>query len=312
MGAADAGERRRQPLIVSANRGIYGASGGFRTMFLRFRRVAVAAVMLMASGGAAPAKAPRLPASIAGGANPLQRAAWACEAAAPVLAPASPLNSAPTVRRRYFLSGAGEAGTNEPPLVLSSGKLTGLGWLSDDRGWAVIRFSCALTPDLRRATKFGFSTIAEAAAANGEPTAADAPAQSNGKLRTWQVQPSRAILDHSVDETDDRDFRADCVPHGGRATVVLSQTVPWLKKDGFVVVTLGDGTRSGLYVAKASFSEQGAAFVPELTVAANDPLFTWMATGQRLLINVGRDVAYSVPLTGAAEPVKAFAEVCRS
>ncbi len=280
-------------------------------MFRQFRSAVIAMIISIAAAGTASSaiRAPQLPASIAAGANDLQRAAWACEAGAPILAAGS--TTAKTGRIRYFLSGAGEAGTNEAPLVLGGARLAGLGWLSDDKGWSVIRFSCALTPDLRRATSFGFSVVAEAAAANGDPTASDSTAAPPASARTWQVRPSMAMLAHSVEETDDRDFRADCVPHSGKVSILLSQTVPWLKSNGFVVVTLGDGTRSALYVAKAAASEQAGTAMPEIQIAADDPLLSWMSTGKTLLINVGRDVSYSVPLSGADDPVRAFTVACR-
>ena len=279
-------------------------------MIQHFRPLAVAAAAAWISfGGMVRAdQPPRLPLSIARGANDLQRAAWACEGGAPVLTPAA----APAAgRMRFFLSGGGESGTDEAPLVLVDGKLSGIGWLSDDRGWSVIRFQCSLARDLRRATAFNFWVIAKAAAPSGDPTAPDSLARPSAKIRTWMVQPATATLSHSVPETDDRDFRADCVPHSGEVSILLTQSVPWLKKDGYVVVTLGDGTRSGLYVARAKPNEEGGAFVPDVSVAASDPLFTLMAEGKTLLVNVGRDVAYGVPLAGATEPVKAFSAVCR-
>ena len=237
-------------------------------MFLKFGSSALAAALCASlAGGATAAKAPRLPASVAAGANDLQRAAWACEAGAPVLAPA-PGNAG---RVRYFLTGGGEAGASEAPLVLGGARLAGLGWLSDDKGWSVIRFSCALTPDLRRATSFGYSVIAQAAAPSGDPTTSEPAAATPPKLRTWQVRPSTATLTHSVEETDDRDFRADCVPHSGRITIVLSQTVPWLKPEGFAVVTMGDGTRSGLYTTRGCCGGRLRRLLPQLSPGSERP-----------------------------------------
>ena len=279
-------------------------------MIPRLRRAFFVLALLAASRGeAAAVQAPRIAASIAAGANDLQRAAWACEAGAPSLVSAQVLG--PSGVARYILSGAGESGAAEPPLVLGSGKLSGFGWLSDDRGWSVIRFQCVLAKDLRRATAFSYTVLAKAGAPTGDPTAPEVAPKSGGRAKAWAVASAMATLSHGIDQTDDRDFRADCIPHSGRASLVLNQTVPWLKKDGFVVVSLGDGARSALYVARARYDEATTKYVPEISLAADDSLFDWIGSAQTLFVNIGRDLAYSLPLAGAAEPAGAFAAVCR-
>ena len=265
------------------------------------QRFAIAAAIgLLCVDGALAATAPRLSLTLAASANDLQRAAWACEAGAPVLAG----------QARYFLSGAGEAGTAEPPLVLGARRLTGLGWRSDDQGWSVIRFRCALTPDLRRATAFSSSVLAQAKAPTGDPTAQAPPSQALSPSKVWSADLQAAHLDYGVPQTDDVDFRVRCIPHSGRVVVSLGNTVEWLKAGGYVVLSLGDGDHTGLYVARGVVDEESGADMPVVEVPADDPLFASMAGGRSLLINVGRDLAYSLPLAGAAGPVRAFAAVC--
>jgi hypothetical protein len=279
-------------------------------MIHRFASAAVAAAIAIPfAGGAIAAPTPRLPKTLSANANDLQRAAWACEAGAPVLdATAGHTKAGPA---RYFLSGAGEAGTTEPPLVLATHRLTGLGWLSDDRGWSTIRFRCALTPDLRQATTFSFTVLAAAKAPAGDPTSGAPPSDAISRSKIWNSDLGAATLTYGVPQTDDIDFQARCTPHGGKVVVWLGNTVEWLKAGGYVVLSLGDGAHSGLYVARGVLNEEAGANMPEVEIPADDPLFSWMASGKTLLINIGRDLAYSVPLAGAARPVRAFATVCR-
>jgi hypothetical protein len=267
-----------------------------------------AAISVLFGGAAVAALAPRLPPALAANANDLQRAAWACEAGAPVLAPSSA--TAKSVPARYFLAGAGEAGTAEPPLVLGSHDLSGFGWLSDDRGWSVIRFRCALAPDLRRATAFGYSVLARAKAPASDPTGSEARKDATSRSRTWSADLQEASLLHGVPQTDDIDFSARCKPHSGRVTVSATRTVAWLKTGGYVVLALGDGAHNGLYVARGRYQEEVGARMPEFSVPADAPLFDWMENGRILLVNVGGDLAYSVPLKGAPVPVRDFRTVC--
>jgi hypothetical protein len=260
----------------------------------------LAAMWVLGAGGAFAAQAPRLPLALSANANDLQRAAWACEAGAPVLAGPG----------RYFLSGAGEAGTAEPPLVLGDHQLTGFGWLSDDRGWSVIRFRCDLAPDLRRATAVRYSILGVAKASAGDPVGDGRPSMATSASKRWGADLQAATLAYGVPQTDDVDFQARCAPHSGKVTVWLGNTVEWLKAGGYVVLSLGDGTHTGLYVAHGVLNEEAGANMPEVTIAADDPIFVSMASGRTLLINIGRDLAYSLPLTGSTRPVRAFAALC--
>ena len=252
---------------------------------------------LAALGGPALA-APPLDPAMAANANPLQRAVWACEAGAPSLAPAKG-------HTRFFLASAGADGAAEPPLNLTATRLTGTGLLSDDRGWSVILYACTISFDLRQARAFTFSVVRKQTAPSATPPVS---ATTNAR-RVWGSDGH--ILTHGVPETDDRDFRADCSSTVGKVDVSLSNTVSWLKAGGRVTVTLGDGRHSALYVATGTLNEESGAPMPEFTVSADDPLFAWMAAGKTLLINIGGDLAYAVPLTGSASSLRAFTVACR-
>jgi hypothetical protein len=271
------------------------------------RVAAVGVALLMAGGGARAAEGPRLPLALASSANPLQRAAWTCEGGAPALA-AGP-NPSSSARRRFFLSGAGAAGAAEAPLVLAGAGLSGMGRMAEDTGWSLIRFKCLLSPDLRTARAFLFTVVGKAPVADApEARAVDKTWAST--LR-WDVDVHQATLTHGVPETDDRDFRADCTPRSGRVSVHLTHTPAWLKKDGYVLIGLQAGNRSGLYVARGVLNDESGAYMPELSIGAEDPLLGDLAAGKVLAINVGRDLAYNVDLAGAAPSVRTFAAACR-
>ena len=255
------------------------------------------------------ARAPRLTDAVAASANDLQRAAWACEAGAPALAAAS--DATKTGQVRYFLAAAGVAAADEPPLVLTPGHLVGVGLLSDDLGWSVIRFRCTLASDLRQAKVFTFSILARAKTPVGDPTSSASLREAARPAKNWNTELKRATLSYGVPHTEDIDFWAECRTGVGSVSLQMGRTVDWLKKDGYVVLTLGEGSRSGLYVARGALDEEAGSYMPAVTISPGDSLFEWLTTGTTLSIDVGGDLAYTLPLKGAAAPAQAFAAACR-
>jgi hypothetical protein len=227
--------------------------------------------------------------------NDLQRAAWACEGAAPALAAAR--------GQRFFLGtvDASAAQHIAPPLVLAGTRLSGAGSLSGNAGWFNIRFSCQLSPDLAKATAFSFQKVS--------PSAAAPPPMSNTPItpaKRWSAD-ARSIS-FGVPETDDIDFDASCAK--GVTTVYLQRTVAALKQGGFVTVSLTAGGFSGLYVAKGVMSEEAGVYLPQFPLPAGDGLADAMARGQSLHINIGGDTAYDLPLKGGSAVLSRFAAAC--
>jgi hypothetical protein len=270
----------------------------------------VLALLLPASTTAVASQPPPLPKQIAANANDLQRAVWACEAGARYLAPGSKTTSVPP---RFFLGSvsAGGALADKLPLVLDGGHLSGLGRLSTDQGWSTIRFECALSSTLGQATAFTFESLSPITEDRSEapPPAA---ARARGARMSWYVEGADTpTLVHGIRQTDDRDFAASCVAHSGNIKVALTNTVRWLKAENYVTVSLSNGPGSGLYVARGVMDDNLAATVPVFTVNPDDPLVGWMTAGRSLLINIGGDLAYDVPLTGSARAVRRFEAACR-
>jgi hypothetical protein len=257
------------------------------------------------------AEAPVLPADLSKNSNDLQRAVWACEGGATSFQQGS--GQKDSGRARFFLGTVdASASRSEPPLALQDNRLSGLGSLSNDKGWSNIRFDCTLSPDLRKPTAFKFEVVSPIPNDSSPPDDSEAAkAASAGK--SWYVDTSGPIvLTHGVKETDDRDFIASCVKSSGEIQVSLTQTRKWLKDGNYVTVGISGGPGSGLYVGRGMTDDNLGVAMPVFKASAKDPLLSWIASASSLHINLGGESTYDVSLKGSAQAAKAFAAACNS
>lgn len=240
-------------------------------------------------------------------ANDLQRAVWVCEAGAQSLASARSSGGS-----RFFLGVVDhDAGLNkQSPLMLLAGHLSGLGQVSTGHGWSNIRFTCGLSPALDRAKSFTF-TIVSSVKMNSSPQPDAAKAIGNARM-TWHVDGTDPLmLVHGIKETDDQDFVARCAAKSGTIEIHLTRTVSWIKPGDYVTVSMVIGGKSLLYVARGVMDDNLGAAVPVFSVETEDGLVTSIGAAGELLINIGAETAYSVPLGGSASPASSFTKACR-
>jgi hypothetical protein len=238
--------------------------------------------------------------------NDLQRAVWACEAGAPVLASAKSAGIKPRLFLGVVDSAAGSR--TDPPLTLGAGRLSGLGQISTDKGWSNIRFSCALSRGLDQAKTFAFDILSPVKPSSEPPSSSAASA--NDRM-TWHVDGTDPlVLLHGVPETNDRDFSARCTAKSGTIIITLPRTVTGLKAGDYVTVGISSGPKSGLYIGRGVLDEQLGVAVPAITID-EDPLTGWMAARSGLLINIGQETVYAMPLKGSAAAVRTFENGCR-
>ncbi|MGX9115628.1 hypothetical protein ACWTU6_02870 [Mesorhizobium sp. BHbsci] len=204
--------------------------------------------LMSASTIAFAAEAPTLPADLSKNSNDLQRAVWACEGGAQFFQEGSGQKG--SVRTRFFLGTVdASASRSEQPLTLQDNRLSGLGSLSDDKGWSNIRFDCTLSPDLRKPTAFKFEVVSPIPESSSPPDDSDA-AKAADAGKNWSVDASGPIvLTHG--ETDDRDFVASCVKSSGEIQVSLTNTLKWLKDGSYVTVGISGGPARGSMSAGA-------------------------------------------------------------
>ncbi|MGI4813842.1 MAG: hypothetical protein ACRYG5_11490 [Janthinobacterium lividum] len=274
--------------------------------------------------------------------NDLQRAVWACENGANFFLQKA---WARGVSPRFFLGSADPSAPlgGAAPLVLdASHRLSGYGRLSNAHGWFNVRFACGLRADLRQPLSFRFETLAPipatappsasvsasanppagtssdasaSAAASDATDPAERKADTAAARKRWYVTTGDpVVLQHGVKETDDRDFRAQCTKGTETMQVTLSSTLPSLTKDGYLTVSVTDGTHTGLYLARAMVDENLGVAVPVFTATKQDPLLRWLAAahaaGDTLHINLGGELAFDVPLQGSSTASKIFAAAC--
>jgi len=197
----------------------------------------------------------------------------------------------------------------EPQLTLSGARLTGVGRLSDASGWSSVRFACALSPGLDRATAFSFEALPAPVAASATDFKVERAA--NSERMAWSMDGARTLtLSHGVAQTDDRDLRADCERASGAISVALTRTVPSLRAGEFATVAMSTGPFSGLYIAQGKPDEAVAAVLPVLSLDANDPLFSSVSKGRSLLVNLSGELVYEVSLKGSARAARQFVAAC--
>jgi hypothetical protein len=266
---------------------------------------------LLALMGAVASAAAPLPVKLAAGANDLQRAVWACEAGGESLRTPP---KAGEVRSRFFLGTVDNSAhkRDESPLILQGTHLSGLGNLSNDRGWSNMRFDCTLSRDLREGKTFKFEIVSPIPANNALPPTSGPTKAPAARKATWYVKGANPeYLFHGIKETDDRDFVASCANGSGKVEVILTNTVKWRKKDNYVTVSITSRDGAGLYIGRGILDDNLGVTVPIFTVDIKDPLLSLIATGSSLHINIRSEAVYDVSLKSAAQAVKNFSSACR-
>jgi hypothetical protein len=131
--------------------------------------------------------------------------------------------------------------------------------------------------------------------------------------RVWIVHGSDPrVLEHTVRETDDRDFYASCRPRSGTIGIVLTQTIAALGRHSHVAVAIAAGAWRQRYAATTMIDDESAVFAPMLTVASRDGLMRAMTRERALRIAIGGRTTYVVSLAGSAAAVRSFLASCRS
>lgn len=254
------------------------------------------------AAGAAPS--PILSKSIAANSNDLQRAVWACEAGAQAL---SPVKGA-----RFFPGLLDENATSSAtsPLILTAGRLEGIGQMSGVKGWSNISFICTLTLALDQAKTFTYKVLSPVKFSDTIP--ASLATENPNDRKTWYVEGTSPVsLVHGVAQTDDRDFLARCVPKSGAVKVYLTKTRPGFKAGDAEIIGVTAGGKSGLYVARGVVDDATGAVLPVLDVPAGDLLTSGSATATELQINIGAQDVYTISLKGSAAPGTAFTAACK-
>jgi len=257
----------------------------------------LAMLLALAPYTASAAAAPVLPAELAATTNNLQRAVWACEAGAQARAKPG---------TRFFLgiveNNAVQA--EKPPLLLLGSQLSGFGQISNNQGWFNISFQCTVRPDLRQAKEFKFTVASPVQPPNAAPQPHIATAPDADKM-PWLLSGTTALqLAHGKGK--DQDFRADCIRGSGTIQLRLTHSLPGLRPGNFLLTGITGGPNSALYVA-----ETNARNMPGFTIAADDPLWTWMGTAKSLLVNLGGEFVYEVSQHDSAPAIAGFQQACR-
>lgn len=134
--------------------------------------------------------------------------------------------------------------------------------------------------------------------------------------RTWIAEPGSqpgalSLLQHTVPQTDDRDFRAQCGTQSGYAAVTFQQAPAGLTEGmpQTVFITAGDFSATYNAFGSSSNNEAGVS-LPEITLEMTDPLWQALIQQSELSITVESMPAYTVSLKGSATPVRLFVATC--
>ncbi|POF32949.1 VHL beta domain-containing protein [Roseibium marinum] len=134
--------------------------------------------------------------------------------------------------------------------------------------------------------------------------------------RQWFAEPgsqpgSLTVLQHTVDQTDDRDFRAECSNQSGFARLTFQQAPAGLLEGmpQAVRITAGDFESSYNAFGSSASNEAGLS-LPEVNIEMADPLWEEMIRQSELSIAVEGLPAYAVSLRGSANPVRLFVATC--
>lgn len=135
--------------------------------------------------------------------------------------------------------------------------------------------------------------------------------------RVWQADPGGITpgvvsrLQHGIPQTDDIDFRANCQPQSGSATIVFLQRSVATGEGIGEAVRLSAGDFSGTYnaIGSAPDAQSGQSF-PQVTVPLTDPIWEALIRQSELSIGVEGTAPYKVSLKGSAGLVRLFTATC--
>jgi|GEM_PF-2032041 len=134
--------------------------------------------------------------------------------------------------------------------------------------------------------------------------------------RQWFAEPgnqpgSLSVLQHTVPQTDDRDFRAECSTQSGFAKLIFQQAPAGLLEGMPQAVRITAGDFGNSYNAFGSpVSNQTGVSLPEVNIEMTDPLWEAMIRQAELSISVEGLPAHAVSLKGSANPVRLFVATC--
>ncbi len=136
------------------------------------------------------------------------------------------------------------------------------------------------------------------------------------EAREWLAEPGSqpgalSVLQHSVPQTDDRDFRAQCSTQSGFAAVTFQQAPAGLIEGMPQTVSLVAGDFSASYSAfGSSNANEAGVSLPQVTLEMTDPLWQALIQQSELAITVEGLPPYTVSLRGSANPVRLFVATC--
>ncbi|KZM51240.1 hypothetical protein [Labrenzia sp. OB1] len=134
--------------------------------------------------------------------------------------------------------------------------------------------------------------------------------------RQWFAEPgsqpgSLTFLQHTVEQTDDRDFRAECSTQSGFARLTFQQAPAGLLEGMPQAVRISAGDFEATYNAfGSSAANEAGQSLPELNIEMSDPLWEEMIRQTELSIAVEGLPVYAVSLRGSANPVRLFVATC--
>lgn len=136
------------------------------------------------------------------------------------------------------------------------------------------------------------------------------------EARQWAADPggqpgSPSVIEHTVPQTDDRDFRADCTTQAGFAKITFQQAPAGLQEGMPQAIRISAGDYLGSFNAfgSSSANSQGVS-LPEVNIEMTDPLWEAMIKQSELSISIEGLPAYQVSLKGSANPVRLFVATC--
>ncbi|MFN3249654.1 hypothetical protein [Roseibium album] len=134
--------------------------------------------------------------------------------------------------------------------------------------------------------------------------------------REWESEPggqpgSISTLQHTVPQTDNRDFRADCTTQSGFAKITFQQAPAGLQEGmpQAIRVTAGDYSATFNAFGSSNANEAGIS-LPEVNIEMTDPLWEAMIRQSELSIAVEGLQPYPVSLGGSANPIRLFVATC--
>jgi hypothetical protein len=122
---------------------------------------------------------------------------------------------------------------------------------------------------------------------------------------------SISVLQHTMPQTDNRDFRADCTTQSGFAKITFQQAPAGLQEGMPQAIRITAGDYSGAFNAfGSSNANEAGVSLPEVNIEMTDPLWEAMIRQSELSIAVEGLQPYQVSLKGSANPVRLFVATC--